>query len=450
MQSLPREALAVRRAQLERCERALIAASSAGAVARGFVPGRIEVLGKHVDYAGGRSVLCTVDRGIVFAAAPRAERAVCAIDVGREESRWVAFGGEPNASADWSTYIAAVARRLARDFPDTRFGCTVAFSSDLPPDAGLSSSSALVIATYLALVGCDAAAKAAATAGLGPVPVRGLDSQGALAEYLAAVENGRPWGDFAGDAGVGTLGGSQDHTALLCCKPDTLSRFAFCPARHLADHTFPAGLTFVVGVSGVHAAKAGAARDLYNRASLGAAEAARLWRAATGDAAARTLADVLRATSGDPAPVRAVLRESDTTNFAPSELLQRFDQFVVESVLHDRAAAALDARDWQAFAAAAAESHRAAEELLGNQVPETRALVRLAHDAGAIAASAFGAGFGGSVWALLATDAAADFMGRWRSRYANAFPSAAGAAAFFATRPSRAAHYVTHESELQA
>ena len=31
---------------------------------RWFVPGRLEVLGKHTDYAGGRSLLAAVDRGI--------------------------------------------------------------------------------------------------------------------------------------------------------------------------------------------------------------------------------------------------------------------------------------------------------------------------------------------------------------------------------------------------
>ena len=30
---------------------------------RWFVPGRIEVLGKHTGYAGGRSLLCAVGRG---------------------------------------------------------------------------------------------------------------------------------------------------------------------------------------------------------------------------------------------------------------------------------------------------------------------------------------------------------------------------------------------------
>ena len=43
-----------------------------GEALRWFVPGRIEVLGKHTDYAGGRSLLCAVGRGFCVAASPRA------------------------------------------------------------------------------------------------------------------------------------------------------------------------------------------------------------------------------------------------------------------------------------------------------------------------------------------------------------------------------------------
>ena len=31
-----------------------------------FVPGRLEVLGKRTDYAGGRSLLAAVDRGVTI------------------------------------------------------------------------------------------------------------------------------------------------------------------------------------------------------------------------------------------------------------------------------------------------------------------------------------------------------------------------------------------------
>src|SRR5271157_2205508 len=42
----------------------------------GFVPGRIEVFGRHTDYAGGRSIVCSIDRGFLFAAAPGSGRRI--------------------------------------------------------------------------------------------------------------------------------------------------------------------------------------------------------------------------------------------------------------------------------------------------------------------------------------------------------------------------------------
>ncbi len=50
-----------------------------------FVPGRIEIFGKHTDYAGGRSLLCTVPRGIAVAARPRPDRIVRLVDLHSRE-----------------------------------------------------------------------------------------------------------------------------------------------------------------------------------------------------------------------------------------------------------------------------------------------------------------------------------------------------------------------------
>jgi galactokinase len=72
---------------------------------------------------------------------------------------------------------------------------------------------------------------------------------------------------------------------------------------------------------------------------------------------------------------------------------------------------------------------------LGNQVPETVALARSARRLGAAAASAFGAGFGGAVWALVRTAAADDFLERWGREYLAAFPDRGKQAQFFLTRP---------------
>jgi galactokinase len=91
--------------------------------------------------------------------------------------------------------------------------------------------------------------------------------------------------------------------------------------------------------------------------------------------------------------------------------------------------------DLEGFGELVAESQAGAEKLLGNQVPETMWLVREARALGAHAASAFGAGFGGSVWALLARDRADEFAQCWRERYLTSRFRAARSSQFFVSPP---------------
>src|SRR5207237_3528995 len=124
----------------------------------------------------------------------------------------------------WSNYPFTVMRRVARNFPEELRGVDLAFASDLPPAAGLSSSSALIVATFLALADANDLTNRAEYA----AAVRGAED---LAAYLGAIENGSSFRDLAGDRGVGTQGGSEDHTALLCARPRALVQYAFAPIR---------------------------------------------------------------------------------------------------------------------------------------------------------------------------------------------------------------------------
>ena len=51
-----------------------------------FVPGRIEVLGKHTDYAGGRTMVAAAERGFCFVALPRDDRQIVVIDAASGET----------------------------------------------------------------------------------------------------------------------------------------------------------------------------------------------------------------------------------------------------------------------------------------------------------------------------------------------------------------------------
>ena len=64
-----------------------------------------------------------------------------------------------------------------------------------------------------------------------PEYCREVTSPESLAGYLGTVENGQSFGSLSGDRGVGTFGGSEDHTAILCCMPHQFSQYSFCPVE---------------------------------------------------------------------------------------------------------------------------------------------------------------------------------------------------------------------------
>lgn len=401
------------------------------------VPGRIEVLGKHVDYAGGRSLLCTVERGIVVVAAPRSDRKLVLRDARRRESLVVSLDPSPYPSTQaplpWSVYPRTVARRLRHNFDERLIGADIALASNLPAAAGVSSSSALIVGLTLAV-------SALSDLPADPRWAAALTPRTSLAGYIGALENGADFGILAGERGVGTLGGAQDQTAILCGSPDALDVFGWAPVRHERTVTWPDDHVFVVGVSGVVAAKTGAARDRYNRVARTAHHMVHAWNARGGTA--RTLADAFReAAGGEPTAVPEALRhaafESATDEFPAARLEARLEQFFAETWHHVPSAAdALAAGDLITFGDVVAASQRGAEVALDNQIPETIQLVSQARDLGAVAASAFGAGFGGSVWAMVPAAEADRFSSRWRDRYVKAFPHVSHRVQLFQTRPS--------------
>jgi galactokinase len=121
------------------------------------------------------------------------------------------------------------------------------------------------------------------------------------------------------------------------------------------------------------------------------------------------------------------------------ELLDRVEQFQFESEIVRAAGDALARGDLDRLGMLVDQSQANAELRLGNQVPETIALARGARELGAVAASAFGAGFGGAVYALVRASDAEDFRDRWAARYTSAFPSRRANAKFFITHAGPAA-----------
>jgi galactokinase len=395
-----------------------------------FVPGRIEVLGKHTDYAGGRSLLCAIDRGFRLVSAPRDDRIVTMTDAAlKMEATLEMDPALPPAPAHWSAYPRAVARRLARHFPSARRGADIVFASDMPFAAGVSSSSAFLVAIFLALA-------AANDLEHDEQYRHAIHSKEDLAGFLGAVESGYSFGPFPGDTGVGLFGGSEDHTAILCCEPGRLAVYSYDPVRHEHTIDIDPSLRFVVGSSGIVAEKAGSAKDAYNRASVATRRILQLWTEATGRDDG-TLAAAVRSAPDAADRIRAIVRERGSHD---AYLGGRFDQFFAENEeIVPGAVERLRAGDYAGFGGIVDRSQALAERLLENQVPATIDLQRSARVLGALAASAFGGGFGGSVWALVRAADAPSFIERWAAEYRRAHPEYADRAEFFATAPGGAA-----------
>src|SRR5947208_2182862 len=79
--------------RLQSCARALQMRNINCGVHAWHVPGRIEVLGKHTDYAGGRSLLIASDQGFCVLASRRDDNRVRVISAADAES--VEFAIDP-------------------------------------------------------------------------------------------------------------------------------------------------------------------------------------------------------------------------------------------------------------------------------------------------------------------------------------------------------------------
>ena len=394
-----------------------------------FVPGRIEVFGKHTDYAGGRSLVAAVPRGFAVVAAPREDGLVRVVDARYGGSVDVDPKDDTREFRGWHRYVAVVARRLARNFPGAQLGADIALASDLPRAAGVSSSSALVVGLATALI--DRAALRSRPEWLGAI-----GTVEDLAGYLGAVENGLTFGSLDSHSGVGTHGGSEDHTAILTCQGGQVSAYAYVPVTHQGDAVMPDGWRFLVLSSGIEADKAGSAREKYNRASLATRALLELWARDHGPA--RTLAEALA--SGDQAEdyLRHSISQCTRADFSSDDLSRRLSHFRAEDARVPAALSAFQDADADRLTELAAASQEDAERWLGNQIPQTSALARIACDAGAFAATSFGAGFGGSVWALAETSAAAVVALHATSAYRAQFPDAAARVEAFIVRPGPA------------
>ena len=117
-----------------------------------YAPGRVEVLGNHTDYNEGFVLSAAIDAGTFFAVAPSTDTTchLTAGDLMREIQFDVTAPAPDHQNDTWANYCKGV---LAGLLPrgDIRRGFNALFFGNIPQGSGLSSSAALEVSTGLAL-----------------------------------------------------------------------------------------------------------------------------------------------------------------------------------------------------------------------------------------------------------------------------------------------------------
>ncbi|GAA3640176.1 galactokinase [Microbacterium awajiense] len=331
-------------------------------------PGRVNLIGEHTDYNDGFVLPFAIQHRTHVALGPRADAvirvvstfddAAVELDVARLDA---VFPAERETVAEWARYPLGVAWALLRATevdPATVPGIDLAFASDVPVGAGLSSSAAIEGATAIALT-----------------ETWGLDlDRVALAQVGRTAEN----------EAVGAPTGIMDQMASMLGRRDAA---IFLDCRSLDAVTVDlgfdaAGLALVVIDTNVtHAHSTGGYRERRAACERGAA--------ALGVPALRDVSEH---------DLERLAGLVDDTTFRRVRHVVTEDQRVLDAVR------TLREQGPTAIGDLLVASHASMRDDFEISVPELDTAVEAALDAGALGARMTGGGFGGAAIALVTRD----------------------------------------------
>jgi galactokinase len=343
-------------------------------------PGRVNLIGEHVDYNDGPVLPAAIDREVNIAAGENPDGMVrlFALDLGEK----VTFGlerlevkvdidGSPLPA--WALYPAGVAWALMKAGLEVK-GLNACYTSNVPIGAGLSSSAAIEVGfgvTWQTLAGWE---------------IELLE----LAQICQRAEN-----EY-----VGLSCGLMDQFASACGVEghalyfDTRS-LEYQPAP------LPEGVNIVIADSGVRRSLTSSA---YNERRASCEKAVELLREYLPDI--ESLRDV--------SPVEfAAYKE-----YLPEIERKRAEHIVKEIARVQSALSALKRSDDLAFGALMYSSHASLRDLYEVSTPELDTLVELTRDLpGCLGARLTGAGFGGCTVNLVQKERSPDFIAELERGY---------------------------------
>jgi N-acetylgalactosamine kinase len=381
-------------------------------------PGRVNLIGEHTDYNGLPVLPMAIDRHLLVAGAARDDRRVHVANAAARfapRAYQLRAGIRRFAAGDWGNYHKAAAQGLLSALgPDLLRGGDFLVDGDVPPGSGLSSSSALVVGSALALL-------AVSDQSIPPVQLAGLTA--------------------AAERYVGTQSGGMDQAVCLLAQAGQALRIDFDPLRTRAV-SVSSGCALVVCHSLVEAEKSGAARAAYNSRVVECRLACRVLESLLGASLPRPLAhlgelrrlfpdrsladfvailehalpprplrlDEIAGCVGTPRDHLAAVEERGARPNATYAVVRRARHVLSEAERVDRAEAALAAGDWLDLSALMDASHASCRDDYEVSSAPLEELIAAAKAAGALGARLTGAGFGGCTINLVPSGDAALFL----------------------------------------
>ena len=132
---------------LERARQGFVEAFGHAPLGVVFAPGRVNLIGEHVDYNDGLVLPMPITAGTAVAWGPGEGHRVdaVALDFDRARDRFDPLSISPHSPADWRSYVRGMARACGQS------GAALAIAGSIPRGSGLSSSASLCVAVGRAL-----------------------------------------------------------------------------------------------------------------------------------------------------------------------------------------------------------------------------------------------------------------------------------------------------------
>jgi galactokinase len=327
-------------------------------------PGRVNLIGDHTDHSGGNVLPFAIDRHVVAAASARDDGLVRAWSLQEPAAARFTVGSiRPGDPDGWAAYVAGVVWSLGNEGVGLG-GLDVVVDGAVAPGAGLGSSAALGCAVALAVAELH-------DVHLEPVAL-------ALLAQRAEVEV------------VGVPCGVMDQMASTCGRE---GQAMFLDTRSLERRHVPLEVP-------------GASLVLIETGTRRLVEGAYARRRAECDEAARSLG---LASLRDASP-------SDLERLTDDTLLRRARHVVTENRRVTEAVTALQRGDGHALGRLMTASHASLRDDFEVSTEQLEAAVAAAAEARAHGARLTGAGFGGSVIALVPSDRLDELRARLHER----------------------------------